>query len=486
MTDFSVATSQNFRSQTKQCIFWHYIFDSPKLFSIAEMEGNRLIMRIILNALVIAASLTAPIFLAAQNQQNKYIKEALQFVDLMARGNFEEAATQFDETMKSASPPDKLHTLWQALGAQFGDFIKQVGARSEKAEQYKIVYVTCEFETSTVDLKLVFNPSGQIAGMFIVPSETSVKFTVPTYANQNLFTEKKVIVGSGEFALRGTLAMPKGKQKFPAVVLIHGSGPNDRDETIGVSKPFRDLAWGLASKGVAVLRYEKRTLEHSKKIATIKNFTVKEEVIDDAVSAVELLRRTDEINEKRIFVLGHSLGGMLIPRIGKADKKIAGFIILSGATRPVEEMIVEQSNYLASLDGTISEEEKKRIESFKEFAAQVKNLKPEDASTSRIYFGAPASYYLDLRDYNPPIAAKQLKQPILILQGERDYQVTIVDFQNWKNALSKKKNAIFRTYPKLNHLFIAGEGAATASEYGKAGNIAENVVVDIAEWIAKH
>lgn len=443
-----------------------------------------MILKNILNWLLIAICFAAPISLNAQ--QSKNMTKATEFVDLLARGRFAEAVAQFDETMKSASPPDKLQTFWQAVGAQFGSFKKQIGARTEKAAPYEIVYVTCEFEESKIDFELVFNQTGQIAGMFIVTAETLVEFSVPSYADQNLFTEKEVTVGTGEFALRGTLATPQKKKIIPAVVLVHGSGPNDRDETVGGAKPFRDLAWGLASKGVAVLRYEKRTLEHGKKLASIKNFTVKEEVIDDAVSAVELLRKTEGIDPKRIFVLGHSLGGMLIPRIGKRDPKIAGFIVLAGATRPLEDMILEQSNYLASLDGNVSEEEKKRLASFKEFAAQVKNLKPEDAAANKILFGAPASYYLDLRGYNPPESAKQLKQPILILQGERDYQVTMVDFQNWRNALSGKKNVTFKAYPKLNHLFVAGEGAATSSEYHKAGNVAETVIVDIVEWIEKH
>jgi dienelactone hydrolase len=443
-------------------------------------------MKIIMNALLIVVSFSSQISLAAQNEQNKFVKEATQFVDLLVKGNFAVAVGQFDETMKSALPPDKLQGLWQSLNAQLGNFKKELGARIEKAAQYEIVYVTCEFEKSTVDLKLVFNQNGLITGLFIVPTEMPVKFLEPAYADRNLFTEKEVTVGTGEFALRGTLAMPKGKELFPAIVLVHGSGPNDRDETIGGSKPFRDLAWGLASKGIAVLRYEKRTLEHGKRLASIKNFTVKEEVIDDAVSAVDLLRKTEGIDTKRIFVLGHSLGGMLVPRIGKADPKIAGFIVLAGSTRPVEDMIVEQSNYLASLNDNLTEEERKRLESFKEFAAQVKKLRPEDAAANKIFFGAPASYYLDLRGYSPPETAKRLKQPFLILQGERDYQVTMVDFQNWRNALSKKKNVTFKTYQKLNHLFIAGEGAAAPSEYSQTGNVAETVVVDIAEWIGKH
>jgi dienelactone hydrolase len=284
----------------------------------------------------------------------------------------------------------------------------------------------------------------------------------------------------------GTLTTPAGAAPFTAVELVHGSGPNDRDETVGGNKPFKDLAWGPASKGVAVLRYEKRTKQHGAKLASIRAFTVKDEVLDDALAAVELLRKTEGIDAKRIFVLGHSLGGMLVPRIGRLDPNIAGLIALAGATRPLEDVIPEQLAYIFSVDGTISPEEQKQLDQAKEQAAKVKALKPEDANSSAIVFSAPVSYWLDLRGYNPPETAKELKQPLLILQGERDYQVTMDDFKRWNAALATKSNVTFKSYPSLNHLFIAGTGRSTPSEYDQAGHVVAQVIEDIAAWIKKH
>lgn len=420
----------------------------------------------------------------AQDETSNLLTAARAFVQLLNKKDFKTAVAQFDDTMKAAMPEAKLQETWDAVLAQAGAFKQVDKARAQQQGAYTITFVTCDFEKLPLDIRVVFDQSKRIAGLFFAPA-SNIEYAPPSYVKADFFREKEVTVGTGEWALPGTLTIPVATGRFPAVVLVHGSGPNDRDESLGSNKPFKDLAWGLASNGVAVLRYEKRTKQHAAKLGSIPTLTVKEEVIDDVLAAVELLRKTEGIDAKRIFVLGHSLGGMLVPRIGLLDANIAGLISLAGATRPLEDVIPEQLAYLFSLDGSVSTEEQKQIDQAKVQSAKVKALSSDDAKTTTLIFGASPAYWLDLRGYDPPETAKRVKQPLLILQGERDYQVTMDDFKRWKAALATRSNVTFRSYPELNHLFITGTGRSTPSEYERAGHVDERVVQDIAAWIRK-
>lgn len=407
---------------------------------------------------------------------------ATALLDAMVRGDFASATRHFDDKMKQGLAPEKLQEIWKGLTAQAGAFQRQAGTRTQTQGAHRLVFVTTQFEKVRLDMQVTFDAQGQIAGLFFVPAQPLAGSDAgPPYARKEAYREQEVTVGSGEWALPGTLATPVGPGPFPAVVLVHGSGPHDRDETIGPNKPFRDLAWGLASRGIAVLRYEKRTKAHAASLGKIARPTVQDEVLDDALAAVALLRKTEGIDPKRVYVLGHSLGATLVPRIGKADPQIAGLIALAGTARSLQDVMVEQISYLASLDGTVSEEEKAQLEAFRQQAGQVATL--EEGSTGSP-FGIPVSYWLDLRGYDAPAAAKDLAQPLLILQGERDYQVTMADFEAWKKALAGRRNATLQSYPKLNHLFMEGEGQSTPLEYQNAGHVAQAVIDDIASWIS--
>lgn len=409
------------------------------------------------------------------------------FVGKLVAGDYDGAVGFFDNTMKKALPEKKLTETWQGLLLQVGAFDGEIGNRLEKIQGYDVVFVTTQFEKELIDIRVVFNSDRRIAGLFFEPAQGS-GYTVPPYANPELFTEREVKVGSGEWELPGTLTMPAGSGPFAVVVLVHGSGPNDRDETIGPNKPFKDLAWGLASRGIAVLRYEKRTREHQQKMAALQDtITVQEETIDDALAAVALLKNNNAVNPDRIFILGHSLGGMLAPRTAAADNDIAGLIIFAGATRPLEDLILEQVTYLSSLDGTISAEESAEL---RKIELQATNVKDPNLSLSTpavdLPLGIPAAYWLDLRGYNPAETAKTFTIPILILQGERDYQVTMVDFSIWQETLASSEDVELKSYPNLNHLFIPGEGPGNPEEYRRPGNVSQNVINDIADWLGRN
>lgn len=390
----------------------------------------------------------------------------------------------FDAAMTAALPQDKLKQAWDGVKAQFGAYQSTTDKQFlAHKDTFDVILLTVNFEKGPLGFRVsIDTTSGKIGGLQFVPvnSASSTSYTAPAYVDQAQFEEKDVTIGTGEWQLPGTLTLPKGTGPFTAIVLVHGSGPNDRDETIGPNKPFKDLAWGLASQGIAVLRYDKRTKVYAEELANVQNFTVKEESIDDAVAAVELLRQTPNIDPKRIFVAGHSLGGYLAPRIAQADTNIAGLIILAGATRPLEDAMLEQVQYIASLSG--SSVPTSTVTELKTQVDAVKALKPGDESKPPI-LNIPVSYWLDLQNYRPTELASQLTLPMLILQGERDYQVTMVDFQNWQTALSSHSNVRFKSYPDLYHLFISGTGKSTPAEYQQPGHVAKSVVDDIAAWV---
>ncbi len=434
------------------------------------------------------------IFLLPQSQNNpqmdELITKAKEFVTALETGKFSDSVKHFDETMTKLVPPDKMKAVWEAVTKQAGQFKQQKDVWTESIPGYDIVYLTCEFEKATLDIKVVFDNNKKIAGQFFVAPKSPREYVPPEYVKENSFAEKEVEVGVPGWRLPGTLSIPKGNESFPALVLVHGSGPNDRDESIGPNKSFRDLAWGLASQNIAVFRYDKRTKVHSKKMLADQNaeLTVYEETIEDALSAVELLRKTEKIDSKNIFILGHSLGGMLIPRIAEADvDKITGFIIMAGPTRSLEEIIIDQVEYISRLDGKITEKERANLDQLEAVVQKIQSLTPANVSQAKGNFlGASACYWLDLKGYNPAEEVKNINRPLLILQGGRDYQVTIKDFEGWKKALSDKNTVEFKLYADLNHHLIPGKGKCTPEEYQKAGHVDKEVIDDIVEWIEKN
>ncbi|MBN2246328.1 MAG: DUF3887 domain-containing protein, partial [Candidatus Aminicenantes bacterium] len=416
--------------------------------------------------------------------QSLLVSRAKDFIEALVSNDYKRTVKHYDSTMLKAAPPDKMKEVWEMILAQTGPFKSQKDFRLENAGIYEIVYITCEFEKAALDIKVVFDNEGKIAGQFFVPIQQQQNYQPPSYINKKSFKETDIQLGNGEWILPGTLTIPVGEGPFPGLVLVHGSGPNDRDETLGPNKPFKDLAWGLASRGIAVLRYDKRTKIYGKKIIKENlRLTVKEETIDDALLGIELLRDHEKINPEKTFILGHSLGGTLIPRIGIRDKNIAGCIILAGLTRPIEDTFLEQTNYIFSFDGKISQTEKKKLQELKNTIQAIKNLNEKELNSNKNYLGAAAVYWLDIRNYYPPETAKKMDQPLLILQGGRDYQVTEEDFNAWKDKLSCKDNVQFKFYPDLNHLFIEGTGKIAPEEYQKAGHVDIRVIEEIAGWI---
>ncbi len=401
------------------------------------------------------------------------------FIDQLAKHDFTSATTTFDEKMLAGLPKDKLEQIWSQIETQAGAFKSIDAVEMKDAAAMKIALAKVSFERAPLVLRVVLDAQHRIAGFFIAPGNSAEGWTPPSYATLASFEEKPIAVGSNP-ALPGVLTLPRGAKNVPAVVLVHGSGPNDQDETIGALKVFKDLAWGLASRGIAVLRYDKRTRVDPKAVATQKD-----EVEDAAHAAVALLRTRPEVDASRVALLGHSQGGFLAPRIAKADADIKRLVVFAGSTRALEESIIDQTKYMLTLkpnDPALTAQ----LTSAQAFKAAVTSpsLQPTD-QLSVLNASIPGSYILDVRAYHPEAIAAQQTIPIHVMQGEGDYQVTIAgDFPAWKKTLGAKKNATLKTYPGLSHAFTAAGNPPSPADYMKPVHVDEKVIDDLAAFLS--
>ena len=404
-------------------------------------------------------------------------------LDLLLTQKYPELSALAAPSAKSTLTPTFLRDRAGAEIKTFGNLGTIGNPAIAKDGANTLVSFPVQFSKVTVNIQFTLNSSSQLAGLFFRPANAPLPpvWHRPTYSQPDLFRQREVTVGDDAWKLGGTLLVPSGKRPFPAAVLVQGPGPSDRDESIYSNKIFRDLAEGLASRGIAVLRYDKRTKVYGAKMSEM-DYTVQQETVEDAVRAAALLRHQPEIDPKRIFVIGHSLGGYLSPRIAAQDGKLAGLVFLAANARPVEIMALEQNEYVANLSHSPSPEAQKRLADLRAEVLKVRNLQPGKANPP-VLMGLPLAYLLDLKSYDPLAAAKALTVPMLFLQGARDFQVTMKDFDLWKSALGGRSNVAFIAYPALNHLFIAGEGKSTPAEYRQAGNFSPEAVDAIANWL---
>jgi dienelactone hydrolase len=390
----------------------------------------------------------------------------------------------FSDTLKQSITLDFLQQRVSAELKEFGQ-PQNIGEAILAVEgTNNLVSFPVRFSNTSIHVQFTLNPSGQVVGMYFRPPNKPlpVIWKQPPYSKPQSFHDRELTIGDDKWKLGGTMTTPVGKGRVPGIVLVHGPGPNDRNEAVFATRIFQDLAEGLASRGYAVLRYDKRTKVYGEEMSEV-SYTIEDETVEDAVRAAALLRKQPEIDPNRVFLLGHSLGGYASPRIAARDRKLAGLILLAGLARPVEDAALEQSEYLTHLKGEPSPNEETRL---KQFRAEVDKVKKLDPGTNNppILLGLPTAWLLNLKGYDPCAEAKGLGIPMLVMQGERDFQVTMKDFALWKAGLRGSENVTFRSYPTLNHLFITGEGKSSPVDYHNPGNVAPEVLDDIAGWLS--
>ena len=416
-------------------------------------------------------------------------ESVLTAIDLAQAGRFTELRELFVPALRPMVVPEALQMAWLAALSQHGP-ITSIGAPITEpgGPGGLVVKILVICERGAFGVVASATEQGQLAGIQLTaPSATepTAAWQPPDYADVESFEEQAVTLGSDSFAVPGTLTLPRGSDLCTAVVLLAGSGPLDRDETIGRNKPLKDIAWGLASRGIAVLRFDKVTYAHAAEVKQAQEFTLSDEYVPHARAAVELLRAHPAVDPERVFLLGHSLGGTVAPRIAAAEPSVAGLILMAGGAEPLHWAIVRQVRYLASLNPASEPASRSAIQDLTAKATLVDSPGLSlSTPRSELPLGTPASYWLDMRGYDPAAIAATLGEPILILQGGRDYQVTVADdLARWKAALDDRPDVSFRVYPAYNHLFAPGSGPCTPAEYEPAQHVDAAVITDMAEWL---
>ena len=303
---------------------------------------------------------------------------------------------------------------------------------------------------------------------------------------------ENIVIGQGtKYPLKGILTLPENADgPVPAVVLVHGSGSSNMDEKVGKLTPFKDIAEGLARHGIACVRYNKRSFSYGLKMVRDKSLTItaKEETIEDAILATELLKGDSRIDSDKIFIIGHSMGGMLAPRIDIEGGDYRGLIIMAGTPRRLEDAMKEQlGETLDQMNHFVKKLASGSINKLLKKFDGMYDMPDEQAKKIKIGNGATLYYFKDMGQTTVAEYMAQVNKPMLIMQGDKDFQVKAdVDFAIYKEMLKDRNNVTFKLYKNLNHAFVNsvyGTISKAKQEYNVEQHIGENVIADIANWI---
>ena len=405
-------------------------------------------------------------------------KRSVVYVSQFIKGNFGDFYKDCNETLQKGVTQDSLLKTWSSLTQAMGGVGETVLGVYTRQNGNDIVVSTVEGPLFGIKVTIIYDADGKPSGIWtaIMPKNPPEPKSSDTW--------EEVSVSVGEMKLPGILTLPKNVEKPAVVILVQGSGSSDMNEALGKApnRPFEDIARGLAEQGVATLRYNKRTYQYP--YGTFA--TIQDEVLDDAASAVKLLSTDGRVDAERIYLLGHSLGGMMAPKITADNLKIKGFISMAGTLRPIQDIMLDQNAAAITAAASLTEEQKKAM--LAQAEAEIEKTKTLTDGGTGYIMGVPASYWKSINAIDGKSIVKGLNVPMLILQGNSDFQVyTDKDYKLWQTTLAGRSNVTFKLYDGLSHLFmtnqISSNGAPDITLYDAPNHVAPQVIGDIASWV---
>lgn len=372
-------------------------------------------------------------------------EKSRKYAGQIAAGLYAPVIEDFSAALADALTEEKLKMSWESAGEGVTGYQGIEDTEEFDSDGYEVVQVTLRYrENKGRMIRFVYEPDETIAGLWFYPVELPDSNESGEKSPQNSpdttekaaldFVQKDIAVGREPYSLAGKLTLPSGVDKAPVVILLQSGMDMDMDGTVGEAgnKPLEDLAKGLAERGVASLRYNRRWCEYPDSLSGQAG--IQETLLEDAWYAIDQMYNAREIDSSRIYVAAMGKAADYLPAlVEKKARRLSGAVLMGA--RPV-----------------------KATEQFY----------GEDART----VDCDARYFID----------ENSTLPLLILQGEKDFETPVSHYEAWQKLLKGRSHTVYRSYQNLNHYFMPSAQNGDASDYDTSGHMARPPIEDIAAW----
>ncbi|OYU94471.1 MAG: hypothetical protein CFE21_15800 [Bacteroidetes bacterium B1(2017)] len=408
-----------------------------------------------------------------------------EIIQLFVNRKFAQIEGKVDSLYRSYYSATTFEKDWTELTGTYGAYVSSRPVNYEVNQYYNFIAFKIKLEDLPYVLNLSFNEKGYLIYVSFMPAHKI--YVAADYCDVSKFSERKVTINNGFYELPGLLSTPRNVEKAPLVIILMEAGPTDKDGSYEENKPYKDIAWALSTKGYAVYRYEKRSNTYGiymqRDKAAYETFTPREDLLDDLYKAIDTLKTLPDIDPTKIYILGHGQGAMLAPLVAKERDDVHGIIMMGANAKRTQEMMIDQYKYLSYVTPNKKKEyDEQTVNAIRSMDKKLNPLTEHD----KMPYSVQATYWIWLNKYKHVEITKKLKKPILILHGDRDYQVNMENYRMWQKELEKNPNVTLKDYPKLNHLFYSGEVESTYSEYYLKSNIPDYVINDLLAWLSSH